>query len=293
MWEVRKNPPGVAGQREGRHLFIQCPTDSDAEWLAEIIESATDTVVKLSCQNPTCRDVGGYIMRAASEARRVVHSCDTCGKPMLRAPKSPTASSAKVVATVVGKGGGVGESVEFRPNASLTASLPIEIDFRQVAYASPHATVKPQSDGSATVDMSGYAFGVTVASIELELKEMIANLDIKTVNITNDLDLRLGSLIQRANVITEQLATFDVHDKRIAGLASDIDRLISDARAHIELRLAALEKRDFAAVLQQVNGLRDLANGLASRISDLDKRTSTALSELRVTVSTAIVGETT
>lgn len=67
-------------------------TQEDADWLVEVLDSATNTVYKLFCQNPACNGFNGFITRAAEDAKKTVYPCDECGKPMTRkTPGTPGA----------------------------------------------------------------------------------------------------------------------------------------------------------------------------------------------------------
>lgn len=61
----------------------------NADWLAGVLDDATDTIVKLYCQTVTCGSFGGFITRAAQEARKNVFFCDECSKPMVRKAVGP------------------------------------------------------------------------------------------------------------------------------------------------------------------------------------------------------------
>jgi hypothetical protein len=86
MWKVA---------HEGE-MFVVCGVDgtetksfwannkADAEWLMEVLDEATNTVVKLYCQNKGCKGVNGYITRTAADSRKMMYACDDCGKPMTR-----------------------------------------------------------------------------------------------------------------------------------------------------------------------------------------------------------------
>jgi predicted nucleic acid-binding Zn-ribbon protein len=60
---------------------------ADGEWLMEVLDEATNTVVKLFCQNKACKGFGGYITRTAADSRKMMYACDDCGKPMTRKVK--------------------------------------------------------------------------------------------------------------------------------------------------------------------------------------------------------------
>lgn len=311
MWEVRKNPPGVVGQRDGRHLFIQVQNDSDAEWLAEILESATDTVVKLHCINASCPDVGGYITRTAADARKSVHACDSCGKPMVR--KASTSAPTKIEQAKRERPdplrGIVPGSEQFaQPSSKDWAPLMVRVgEDRTDSAQSPkvvpgrftsHDRENHPRNGEAAIDFSAPTAGALdvlerqCRELENKLSGLIAELDNRIVGVDDkleEIDCRIGELVADSSKSKEGVdQTFSDHgehlariDSTVATLGKDVNRL--DVGVVDLTELAG--KADASAKLQ-IGALRDMVNALGTRISDLDKRTSIALNEIRASQGT-------
>ena len=88
MWEITPRnsltSSSLAFEVSDGEKKFGATSKEDAEWLATALDEATNTVVKLYCQNKQCKGLGGYITRTASDAKKSMYACDDCGKPMTR-----------------------------------------------------------------------------------------------------------------------------------------------------------------------------------------------------------------
>lgn len=110
MWKVDAEPDGRTGMwsvsgPDGRK-FLSAGGHADAVWLQEVLDDATNTVVKLYCMNPSCRGnaSGEFITRPIGDTKKTAYQCDICKKPMgRRTPQSPSpvASEKQEVGQVV------------------------------------------------------------------------------------------------------------------------------------------------------------------------------------------------
>lgn len=245
MWEVRKNPPGVAGMRDGRHLFIQVQNDSDAEWLCEILESATDTVIKLFCQTATCKDKGGFITRAATEAKRVVNSCDTCGQPMTR-----KVGSSKVVEV---------QTRDLRNVPELEIDFATKVTDRTVA----NGTIAPFATESLGTTIPERV-GRPTWSSDLDLLRDTLNVRIEGIaNDIDELDDRLSSIEQKHSDLDTLVQTFTSLRSQLATMASALGARISDLDKRTSTSIGQLQTSVGTAI--------DEMEKLHRRIGELDK----------------------
>jgi len=104
MWKVDEFQHGndkvfsVAGNTGSRNVQFIAGSKMEAEWLANVLDEHTGTVVKLFCKNKVCQDFGGYITRTKADVQKTVFPCDLCGKPMSGGdPKAVPAASEKQV----------------------------------------------------------------------------------------------------------------------------------------------------------------------------------------------------
>lgn len=86
MWKVESEQGmfAVSGVDGTETKKFWASNKADGEWLMEVLDEATNTVVKLFCQNKGCKGFGGFITRTAQDARKTMYTCDDCGKPMTR-----------------------------------------------------------------------------------------------------------------------------------------------------------------------------------------------------------------
>lgn len=90
-WDVTQaNEPDVwYVTSDDRSRIFAARGRENADWLAGVLDDATNSVVRLYCETVGCGGCGGFITRAAGDARKTVYACDECGKPMVR--KAPPA----------------------------------------------------------------------------------------------------------------------------------------------------------------------------------------------------------
>lgn len=72
----------ISDAESGRYYFT--PNQEAADYLADSLNTANSSVVKLYCRTVGCRGVNGFITRGAVDARKNVYRCDDCGHAMVK-----------------------------------------------------------------------------------------------------------------------------------------------------------------------------------------------------------------
>jgi hypothetical protein len=159
---------------------------ADAEWLTEVLDEATNTVVKLHCQNKLCKGFGGFITRTAQDAKKTMYVCDECGKPMMRlitgASEKQTAKQVEIDVSL-GRPQTPGQSplpMSGRPTREHIATI--------MGQKVPAAPVVPTTPVPAAI-----AAPVADAAITA-LKAKVAELEVQN----RQLDVRVGKLEREA-----------------------------------------------------------------------------------------------
>lgn len=63
---------------------LRTPTMEEAQRAMRMLNEEGNTVVRLLCHNPECKDKGGWIERTRMQAEKMTFACDSCGKKMER-----------------------------------------------------------------------------------------------------------------------------------------------------------------------------------------------------------------